>query len=73
MLFRNRAGETVHAIKDLTLPMPGCHNALNATSAVAVARELKIPDDAIRKALAGFGVQSPEITIRRSAVWKMYP
>ncbi len=55
VLFRNRAGETVHAIKDLTLPMPGCHNALNATSAVAVARELKIPDDAIRKALAGFG------------------
>src|SRR5450755_3202231 len=44
--FRNRDGETVHAIKDLTLPMPGRHNALNATSAVAVARELKIPDDA---------------------------
>ncbi len=53
--FRNRDGETVHAIKDLTLPMPGRHNALNATSAVAVARELKIPDDAIRSALASFG------------------
>ena len=38
-----------------TLPMPGRHNALNATSAIAVAHELKIPDDAIRKALAGFG------------------
>ncbi len=55
VLFRDRNGETVHTIKDLTLPMPGRHNALNATSAVAVAHELKIPDDAIRTALAGFG------------------
>jgi UDP-N-acetylmuramate--alanine ligase len=55
VLFRNRSGETVHTITDLTLPMPGRHNALNATSAIAVAHELKIPDDAIRKALAGFG------------------
>jgi len=53
--FRNRAGEVVHTIADLVLPMPGRHNALNATSAVAVAHELGIPDDAIRKALAGFG------------------
>ncbi len=55
VLFRDRNGETVHTIKDLTLPMPGRHNALNATSAVAVAHELKVPDDAIRQALAGFG------------------
>ncbi len=55
VLFRNRAGETVHTISDLVLPMPGRHNALNATSAVAVAHELGIPDDAIRKALANFG------------------
>jgi UDP-N-acetylmuramate--alanine ligase len=53
--FRDREGQLVHAIKELTLPMPGRHNALNATSAIAVARELKIPDEAIRKALAGFG------------------
>jgi UDP-N-acetylmuramate--alanine ligase len=53
--FRNRAGEVVHTIPDLVLPMPGRHNALNATSAIAVAHELGIPDDAIRKALAGFG------------------
>ena len=37
------------------LPMPGRHNALNATAAIAVAHELGIADDAIRKALAGFG------------------
>jgi UDP-N-acetylmuramate--alanine ligase len=55
VLFRDRNGETVHTIKDLTLPMPGRHNALNATSAVAVAHELKISDDAIRQALASFG------------------
>jgi UDP-N-acetylmuramate--alanine ligase len=35
--------------------MPGRHNALNATSAIAVARELGISDDQIRKGLAGFG------------------
>src|SRR3954454_6706156 len=55
VLFRDRDGKTVHTLKDLTLPMPGRHNALNATSAVAVAHELKISDDAIRQALAGFG------------------
>jgi UDP-N-acetylmuramate--alanine ligase len=53
--FRDRAGKTIHTIRDLTLPMPGRHNALNATSAVAVAHELKISDEAIRKALASFG------------------
>ena len=53
--FRDRDGNTVHTIKDLMLPMPGRHNALNATSAIAVAHELGISDDAIRKALAGFG------------------
>ena len=53
--FRDRAGAVVHTIADLMLPMPGRHNALNATSAIAVAHELKIPDEAIRKALAAFG------------------
>jgi UDP-N-acetylmuramate--alanine ligase len=55
VLFRNRAGETVHTISDLVLPMPGRHNALNVTSAIAVAHELGMADDAIRKALANFG------------------
>src|SRR6186713_3333245 len=53
--FRDRAGNATHQIAGLSLPMPGRHNALNATSAVAVAHELGISDDAIRKALAGFG------------------
>ncbi|MFL6804477.1 MAG: UDP-N-acetylmuramate--L-alanine ligase, partial [Xanthobacteraceae bacterium] len=36
VLFRDRWGDTVHAIKSLTLPMPGRHNALNATAAITV-------------------------------------
>ncbi len=55
VVFRDRAGESVHEIKALTLPMPGRHNALNATAAIAVAHELGIADEAIRKALASFG------------------
>ncbi len=55
VVFRNRDGEVVNAIKDLTLPMPGRHNALNATSAIVVARELGVSDDQIRKALGAFG------------------
>jgi len=53
--FRDRSGKTVHTIDKLVLPMPGRHNALNATSAIAVAHELGISDEMIRKALAGFG------------------
>jgi UDP-N-acetylmuramate--alanine ligase len=55
VVFRDRKGEVVHEIKNLGLPMPGRHNALNATSAIAVARELGMSDEQIRKALAGFG------------------
>ena len=54
VIFRDRAGADLHEIADLTLPMPGRHNALNATSAIAVARELGVPDERIRHALAGF-------------------
>ncbi len=55
VLFRDRSGVNTHTIDQLTLPMPGRHNALNATAAVAVAHELGIKDDVIRKALAAFG------------------
>ena len=44
IVFRDRAGETMHEINGLTLPMPGRHNALNATAAIAVARELGMSD-----------------------------
>jgi UDP-N-acetylmuramate--alanine ligase len=42
-------------IKGLNLPMPGGHNVLNALAAIAVAHELKVGPEAIRKGLAGFG------------------
>ena len=42
-------------LTDLRLPMAGEHNVLNALAAIAVARELGVADDAIRKGLAGFG------------------
>src|SRR6201984_2946744 len=51
VVFRDRAGTQAHKISGLGLPRPGRHNALNATAAVAVARELAIPDAAIRTAL----------------------
>lgn len=38
----------------LTLNLPGRHNVLNALAAVAVAGELRIPDEAVMRALAGF-------------------
>ena len=53
--FRNRKTDVTHEIPDIMLPMPGRHNALNATAAIAVAHELGLSDDAIRKAIAGFG------------------
>jgi UDP-N-acetylmuramate--alanine ligase len=39
----------------LKLPMTGNHNVSNATAAIALARELGIGEDAIRKGLGGFG------------------
>jgi UDP-N-acetylmuramate--alanine ligase len=71
IVFRDRAGETVHEIKGLTLPMPGRHNALNATAAIAVARELGISDDMIRTALQNFGGVRRRFT--RTGEWKGVP
>jgi UDP-N-acetylmuramate--alanine ligase len=55
VVFRDRGGAEVHRISNIVLPMPGRHNALNATSAIAVAHELGISDDNIRAALGKFG------------------
>jgi len=48
-----RSGETT-TIERLRLPMPGLHNALNATAAVTVALELGIGEAQIRESLARF-------------------
>jgi UDP-N-acetylmuramate--alanine ligase len=67
IVFRTRDGETAQEIRDLTLPMPGRHNALNATAAIVVAHDLGIGDDVIRKALAGFGGVKRRFT--RTGTW----
>lgn len=55
VVIRDRKSGAVHEIADLALPMPGRHNASNATAAIAVAHALGVSDEAIRKAIAGFG------------------
>jgi UDP-N-acetylmuramate--alanine ligase len=52
---------TVHRRNGVTLPdldvvlnLAGHHNVLNALSAIAIAVELNVPDEAVRKALAEF-------------------
>src|SRR5205809_2282932 len=71
IVFRDRAGETMHEINGLTLPMPGRHNALNATAAIAVARELGVSDDTIRTALGNFGGVRRRFT--RTGEWNGVP
>jgi UDP-N-acetylmuramate--alanine ligase len=55
VLIRDRRPEFRLELSDLVLPMPGYHNALNATAAIAVAHELGVSAEQIRSALAGFG------------------
>ena len=55
VLIRDRQTGQATYIDNLALPMPGRHNALNATAAIAVAHELKASVATIRKAIAGFG------------------
>ncbi len=52
--IRDRIRMTHLRIDGLELPMPGEHNALNATAAIAVADQLKVPAEAIRKGLKSF-------------------
>ena len=53
-VIRPREGDGLR-IDGLTLPMAGHHNVLNALAAIAVARELGVSPEDIRKGLAGFG------------------
>jgi UDP-N-acetylmuramate--alanine ligase len=67
VLFRDRAGSETHRVSGLSLPMPGRHNALNATAAVAVARELGVADARIPAALENFGGVKRRFT--RTGTW----
>ena len=52
--IRDRIRQTQLRIDGLELPMPGVHNALNATAAIAVADQLHVPAEAIRRGLKEF-------------------
>ncbi len=52
--IENRATNQSRVIVDLRLPMFGQHNVQNALAAIAVAQEMGLPDETIRRALAGF-------------------
>ncbi len=51
----NAPGGATTVLGEITLPMAGEHNVLNALAAIAVGRELGAPEKAIRKGLAEFG------------------
>ena len=53
VVIRPHDGEPIR-YDDLHLPMAGHHNAMNALAAIAVARELGVSPQDIRKGLAGF-------------------
>ena len=55
VVIRDRKSDAAHEITNITLPMPGRHNALNVTAAIAVAHQLGLTAAAIRKAIAGIG------------------
>ena len=67
ILFRDRTGHSGHEIKNVALPMPGLHNALNATAAITVARELGVSDSVIKEGLANFGGVRRRFT--RTGMW----
>jgi UDP-N-acetylmuramate--alanine ligase len=71
VVFRDRTGAMVHEIERLTLPMPGAHNVLNATAAIAVAHELGIGDELLREALQNFGGVRRRFT--RTGEWNGVP
>jgi UDP-N-acetylmuramate--alanine ligase len=49
---------------EFTVKMVGAHNAMNALAVIAVAEELDVPLDTVRKALAEFGGVQRRFTIR---------
>jgi UDP-N-acetylmuramate--alanine ligase len=55
VVITDRSGEQSRTISACVLPMVGEHNVLNSLAAIAVAEEMGMSDDDIRKALAGFG------------------
>ncbi len=55
LVIRQATATIVREVNELVMPMPGRHNALNAAAAIAVAENVGMDMDTIRRALAGFG------------------
>lgn len=55
VVISDRFRETEREIKNMRLPMVGQHNVLNSLAAIAIANEMGVDDDTLRKGLAGFG------------------
>ena len=53
-VIADRKAGSSRTVAGLKLPMLGQHNVVNALAAVAAAQELKIADEVLREALAGF-------------------
>jgi UDP-N-acetylmuramate--alanine ligase len=54
VVVADRRNNSTRTIAGLTLPMFGRHNVQNSLAAVAIAQELKLDDEVLREALAGF-------------------
>jgi UDP-N-acetylmuramate--alanine ligase len=67
VLFRETVARPAHEIKNIALPMPGRHNALNAAAAIAIAHELGVSDQTIRHAFSKFGGVRRRFT--RTGIW----
>ncbi len=63
VVIRDRKSQGVTRLDDLVMPMPGLHNALNATAALAVAYELGMSAEAIRAGLGNFGGVKRRFTV----------
>ncbi len=64
--FREAAGRAAHEIKNIALPMPGRHNALNATAAIAIAHELGVSGETIRNGLRQVRRRAPALHAHRN-------
>jgi UDP-N-acetylmuramate--alanine ligase len=52
--LRDRITKKERILKNLELPMPGLHNVMNATAAIAVADQLDVSEENIREGLKNF-------------------
>ncbi|WP_175868706.1 UDP-N-acetylmuramate--L-alanine ligase [Bartonella gabonensis] len=68
VLIRSRKTGRKVELKNLLLPMAGKHNVANATAAIAIAHELGISNELIKKGLAEFGGVKRRFT--RTGSWR---